>query len=94
MPRIHVRQGTDTRHPSVRVRILDQPPDAEGCTVREIALVFRSNETRQTINNAIHAAVYRYITEHHDPAPPLADALLGERSVPDTPPRESLGDNL
>ena len=76
MASITVRPGTDTRYPSYRVTIHDQP-DKDGSTDREIALVFRKGEPAFKQREAIDRAVKDYRRSR----PQLHPTLLGDREL-------------
>ena len=77
--RIDVCPGTDTRYPSVRVKI--DPDNPEKYSSRQIALVFRHGESEAEMREAIDQAVSEYMDRQAVTAPETPAAVLGERDV-------------
>ena len=87
MSRIEVRPGTDPRHPSVRVKVLDVRQDDDERGHPEISLVFDQGEDLQEMDTAINQAVQDYLANGPDPegtGPAVPDIVLGTRDLPQT----------
>ena len=82
---VDIRPGTDTRYPSVRVRIGVPQRDRPLSELPEIALVFRRGETRARMQDQITAAVHQYVQDHPSAGPTATELPAGVVDVATIP---------
>lgn len=81
---IEVREGPNTKYPSVVVRLDPSSTPAQGESYQEISLVFKHQETETQIREAINEAVKAHVAKMADPnrgRKKLPTRISGTRTV-------------